>query len=938
MLAIRKHLKDVRDRKKCAKTQLSDLASSSAVGDDMVIETLGNSEGMSASSLSAAQVESESDNDVLGTELDQIGDIPATEPTVRPPGTVTIEEVEDIDSESACQWHYQCDFPDNKAGVPLHHGKTTFQHIRNEQILKQEEVFGPFQDDEEWELVKWLIKNMGHSAAEEFLKLPMISLHAQPQYKTKQQLYDCIDDLPQGEGTNWKCYEFEYKGDILDDKDPSNTKMKKENLEMWFHNPLEIIHELIGNPVFKDVMAYAPIQLFTDPEGPNQVFNEMWMGEWWWKIQERLPPGVTIAPLILSSDKTLLSQFCGNKTAWPIYLTIGNIAKDTRRQLSSHATILLGYLLIPKFDCYTKKLRSIMKYRLFHHCMTIMIKSIADAGHMGVKMVCADALVCLVYPIFAVYITNYPEQCLESCCMENRCPICKVHPDCRGSHDSESFDKRDVAETLSYLKDHAAGKDVNTTYGSNVNDTFKAYGLQPVYPPFWASLPHSDIFMVFTPDLLHQLHKGVFKDHLIKWCTVIIGAVEVDKAFQSMPSHPELHHFKNGILHVSQWTGTEHKEMEKVFLALVAVHACNKVILAVCGVIDFIYLALLQSQMSMTLSLLRNALDHFHDHKNIFIQLEAWTQDHFNIPKIHSMEHYEDLICLFGSADRYNTEAPEWLHIDYAKDAYRATNRKDYMQQMTWWLQHQEAVDRFTKYLAWARQMVCSSLIPSTAVIKIVEHDPAPPDESLAVIDSSSQLPVPIPASTSGTQQYHVSNVPPPDLRNVEAAVIISPQGYHATEFIPALQTFLHKHGVDKLFTPHSFDQFSLWRQVNFLLPDIPKVGQRHHKNIIHALPSILDQRHKVTSRQVSDQDACLDGALICTGEVNPFTNGTSLQGMHVGHVYAIFTLPKHYPSPMHASLKYLLVYIEWFTPFRSPDSITGFYHVSKLTRQGGHP
>ncbi|KAK0498187.1 hypothetical protein EDD18DRAFT_1013363, partial [Armillaria luteobubalina] len=32
------------------------------------------------------------------------------------------------------------------------------------------------------------------------------------------------------------------------------------------------------------------------------------------------------------------------------------------------------------------------------------------------------------------------------------------------------------------------------------------------------------------------------------------------------------------------------------------------------------------------------------------------------------------------------------------------------------------------------------------------------------------------------------------------------------------------------------------------------------------------------------------------------------------------------------------LVYVEWFTSFRSPDSITGFYHISKSTRQGGHP
>ncbi|PBK83199.1 hypothetical protein ARMGADRAFT_1048477 [Armillaria gallica] len=412
---------------------------------------------------------------------------------------------------------------------------TNFEQIRDEQVLKGCEVLGPFKDDDEWELAKWLIHNVGHNVAEEFLKLPI------PEFKTKQQLYDWIDELPQGKGIHWCSHEFDY--------------------------PVKIVHELIGNPIFKE-----------------------------------------------------LSQFRGDKTAWPVYLTISNISKDTCRKHSSHATLLLGYLPVPKFDCYTDKVHSVMKYRLFHQCMSIIMRSVAEAGNTGSLMVCTDSLVHNIYPIFAVYIANYPEQCLISCCMENRCPICKVDPNHHGT----------------------------------------------IFPPFWSVLPHSDIFVAFTLDLLHQLHKGVLKDHLVKW-------FEVDNTFHTI------------ISHIFQWTGIKHKEMEKVFLMLVAAHACNEVVMAVC--------ASLQSHTSTTLDLLHEVLDQFHKHKHIFIELEARSQNHFNIPKIHSMEHYEDLIHLFGSANSYNTEVPEHLHIDYAKDTYCATNHKDYIQQMTLWLQHQEAVD-----------------------------------------------------------------------------------------------------------------------------------------------------------------------------------------------------------------------------------------------------
>jgi hypothetical protein len=59
---------------------------------------------------------------------------------------------------------------------------------------------------------------------------------------------------------------------------------------------------------------------------------------------------------------------------------------------------------------------------------------------------------------------------------------------------------------------------------------------------------------------------------------------------------------------------------------------------------------------------------------------------------------------LLGSANGYDTESPEQLHIDYAKQAYCTSNKCDYIEQMALWLQHQEAIDMQTKYLSWHDQ------------------------------------------------------------------------------------------------------------------------------------------------------------------------------------------------------------------------------------------
>ena len=40
-----------------------------------------------------------------------------------------------------------------------------------------------------------------------------------------------------------------------------------------------------------------------------------------------------------------------------------------------------------------------------------------------------------------------------------------------------------------------------------------------------------------------------------------------------------------------------------------------------------------------------------------------------------------------GSADSYNSESPERLHIEFVKEAYHASNKQDYIEQMAIWLQ-----------------------------------------------------------------------------------------------------------------------------------------------------------------------------------------------------------------------------------------------------------
>ncbi|KAG2349791.1 hypothetical protein BDR05DRAFT_972736 [Suillus weaverae] len=101
----------------------------------------------------------------------------------------------------------------------------------------------------------------------------------------------------------------------------------------------------------------------------------------------------------------------------------------------------------------------------------------------------------------------------------------------------------------------------------------------------------------------------------------------------------------------------------------------SRLLRAVRGLLDFLYLTQYPCHSSETLELLQEVLDVFHDNKDIFIDLGI--QNSFNLPKLHTTHHYPLMIAMFGTTDNYNTEYTERLHINLAKDAYCATNHKD---------------------------------------------------------------------------------------------------------------------------------------------------------------------------------------------------------------------------------------------------------------------
>ncbi|CDO71969.1 hypothetical protein BN946_scf184943.g3 [Trametes cinnabarina] len=556
-------------------------------------------------------------------------------------------------------------------------------------------------------------------------------------------------------------------------------------------------------------MKYTPEKLFQNADGTGPIFDEMWTGEWWWERQNTLPSGATIAPVILSSDKTQLSRFSGDKQAWPVYLSIGNIAKTIRRQPSKHATILIGYIPVTKLECFTRKTRSVEGYHVFHECMRSILEPLVAAGKSGIEMTCTDGGVRWVHPIVAAYVADHPEQCLVSGCQENFCPKCCAHS-------SELGDP-----VYSVMKDQTVIWDAIKEAADGVDTVeLKSLGLRLI-DPFWRELPHCDIFSCITLDLLHQLHKGIFKDHTVAWATACAegGADEVDRRFKAMPSHPR----------------TEHKHMEKVFLGILCGASDPAAVRAVRSVLNFIYYAHFHTHSDDSLACLEHAWAAFHANKDVFVRLGI--RQHFNIPKLNSALHYLLSIRKLGTMDGYNTEHSEWLHIDFAKRGYSASNKREYIKQMMLWLSRQEAVHRFQTYLDWTEP---TSDLPSPAGTQDASCDNPLDDEmdeghqdgqqallrALSIISESSLPSYILPKS--------------PSLPGTTVGQLI--RDFGCTDFIRALQDYLRKGSCSRTL-PHAAQnlhpgsRFAAYKRMYLHLPPIQQLSHEVVKDVIRAIP-----------------------------------------------------------------------------------------------------
>ncbi|KAG1878335.1 hypothetical protein F4604DRAFT_1580134 [Suillus subluteus] len=272
------------------------------------------------------------------------------------------------------------------------------------------------------------------------------------------------------------------------------------------------------------------------------------------------------------------------------------------------------------------------------------------------------------------YIADYEEQVLLTCIIRGWCPRCL------GSRNNldEPASGRCHEHTEALVEEAALG------------DLWDDYGIVGDLVAFTNDYPRADIHELIAPDLLHQLIKGMFKDHIVDWVEKYLLQThrkteanhimdDIDQRIAATPSFAGLWRFPQGR-GFKQWTGDDSKALMKVYLPAIEGHVPTEVVQTFHTFLEFCYLVRQDIITEKTLNEIQNALDRFHRYREIFKTTEVIET--LSLPRQHSLQHYIHLIHLFGAPNGLCSSITESKHIKAVKEPWWQSNRYKALSQM----------------------------------------------------------------------------------------------------------------------------------------------------------------------------------------------------------------------------------------------------------------
>ncbi|TFY59764.1 hypothetical protein EVJ58_g5572 [Rhodofomes roseus] len=726
----------------------------------------------------------------------------------------------------------------------------------------------------------------------------------EPPFEDVDELYSVIDAIPYGDAP-WESFTVRYTGDVT----PDSPSWQRADYTVHCRNVRQVAHNMIGNEGFDDSFDTTPYQEYTAP-GITRVSNMM-SGQFAYRqattiARDPATHGSMLSPVILGADKTTVSVGTGGQEFHPVYMSLGNVHNSVRRA-HKDAILPVAFLAIPKAvrgEAETDEFRTFRK-QLYHASIAHILEPLRPYMETYDVVRCPDGHFRRVIYEIGPFIADYPEQVVLSGIVSGWCPKCLLPPDRLHADGGEPR----CREHTEYLAGAFPAEIAWITWGVDINII-----------PFTTYFPRADIYELLTPDLLHQLIKGTFKDHLVEWVEKYLYHVhskaearrrmdDIDRRIAAAPQFPGLRRFPEGR-NFKQWTGNDSKALMKVYLPAIEGHVPDDVVRCFAAYLDFCYLARRSAHDDNTLAAMQEALERFHRYRVIF-ETVGIRPDGFSLPRQHALVHYIVGIKLFGSPNGVCSSITESKHIRAVKEPWRRSSRNNPLPEM---LRTNQRLDKLAAARAvfTSRRMLDGDVLadaldlgPFTVEVDADADAINEPEDEAMDVDGLVHGMVELPSR----QVY---------MRTVQDLAM----EYQQPDLLALIRRFLFDQlndldevtsdDVDLSDCPPFFGKVAVYRtaQATFFAPSELSGNRGMHRELIRSNQSWRGWPRYDTVLISLDADA------------------PGMQGMAVGRVMGLMAIT-------YRGERYPCALIDWFEVTDDPNDVTGMYVVRPEMEDG---
>ncbi|KAG1721051.1 hypothetical protein EDB19DRAFT_1962612 [Suillus lakei] len=455
---------------------------------------------------------------------------------------------------------------------------------------------------------------------------------------TKKCYSQTIDNTPLGD-VKWRSFSVKYTGDIPDE---GPLPWMTESYYVWFCDPHQVVQNMLANPDYASEVDLRPYREYATEMDECQ-WQDFMSGDWAWNQADQIAEdpathGSMFVPVILGTTK-------------------------------QHAKTAI----FRRFHC-----------QLFHSSLSFILQNLKP-GMMKPEVVrFGDGHYRRVIYGLGPYIADYEERVLLTCIVRSWCAKCTSNS--KSLNDDNLLHSRVHTDTLIEECDHGM--------------LWDEYGIIAQLVTFTNDYSRANIHELIAPDLLHQIIKGAFKDHLVAWVEKYLMAThgqaqaniildDIDRRIAAAPAFSGLRRFPQGR-NFKQWTGDDSKALMKVFifsntriqvyLPALEGYVPMDIICTFRALLEFCYLVRHNVITETSLNEIDDTVAHFHQYCEIFKDTEIVST--FSLLCQHSIKHYNTLIHLFGAPNGLCSSIMESKHIKAVKEPWRRSSRYKALGQM----------------------------------------------------------------------------------------------------------------------------------------------------------------------------------------------------------------------------------------------------------------